>query len=158
MNKVPYHIDRLIMSFKKYDSRRINPSVIEEAIQVVKDLQFNDSKSLFYYLSALTLLNAAIKLKVFPKLHYAFIKINARVAAERIIEQREQYSDTFVYYSVQEKCLFFQVFDVIFSYHHVGETPLIIQASQFKPIVWKGIRLRPIAQPFYLYAKHLFTA
>lgn len=157
MSEVSYHINRILLSLEKYDSRHIDSSVVEDAILVIKELHFNDSLSLFYYLSALTLLNAAIKLKVFPKLHYAFIKNNARVAAERIIEHHEQYPDIYVYYSVQEKCLFFQVFDVIFSYHHVEETPLIIQASQFKTIVWKGIRLRPIAQPFYLYAKQLFT-
>lgn len=147
--------------FKQYRKSRcqIEDHVVEDAISVVENLHCNDSESIFYILSALNLLNAAIKRESHKaKLSYDYIKGKAVETFEYIHCHHELFEEISFYYAKNDLCLFVNVFDVIFSFHQVKETPTIIQASQFEPIEWKGIRLQRIAQPLFLYAKENFAS
>lgn len=141
----------------------IENTVVEEAIAVVKDMSFKETESLvpvdslFYYLSALALLNAAIKHQYKGRIHYGFIKLNAKKVAEYVINHKEEYTEASVYYRKEEKkencCLFLKVHDVVFSFHHIEEDDTILSAVEFEPIEWTGIKLKYIAQPLFLYAR-----
>jgi hypothetical protein len=137
----------------------IDASVVEDAISVVKESHFSDSESVLYFLSALNLLNAAVKKSEFKtRLDYGFIKRKASEAAECIIENGDMFPNISVYFRIEDNCLFLKAFDVIFSYHSIKRTPTILKSAGFAPIIWSGVRLQPIAQPLYLYVKQWYLA
>lgn len=139
---------------KKNANNPIDASVVEDAISVVKESHFNDSESVLYFLSALNLLNAAVKKSEFKtRLDYGFIKRKACEAAECIIENGDMFPNISVYFRIEDNCLFLKAFDVIFSYHSIKRTPAILKSASFAPIIWSGVRLQPIAQPLFLYVK-----
>ena len=133
---------------------QIDNTIVEEAIYMVNNFQVNTPISLFYYLSALNLLNAAIKRNAHKaKLSYEIIKGKVVEIVDYVYTNKARFDNISFYYDKSDICLYINAFDVIFSFHQVIETPIIIQASQFEPIEWKGIRLQQIAQPLFMYAK-----
>lgn len=130
---------------------------VEEAITVLRTLSLKRARDFFYYLSAINLLNAAIKQSEYKKeLGYGFIKGKALLVA-KIIITRYRYDDIRYFYSIDEKCLYIDVYGVVFSFHNILEDPIIINtAAKAQTIVWPGIRLQRIAEPLYNLAKSLY--
>ena len=155
-----YISDRIIEEYRKIDSGApaapIDTEDVSGAIQILRTLRIYRTREVFLYLSAINLLNAAIKQAEYKKeLGYGFIKGKALLAA-RIIITRYQYDDIRYYYDTEEKCLYIEVYGVVFSFHNVLEDPIIIEkAAKADKIVWPGIRLQSIAVPVFDLAKSL---
>lgn len=135
----------------------IDETVVDDAIGVINKISVSDADSLFYFLAAMNLLNAAIKTaKHKSQLFYGFIKTRVSKITDLILQNPSFYTNTSVYYDDKQRCIYFDVYGVIFSFHQVQETKLIKNiASKNDRIQWTGIRLQRIAQNIFLYAKQL---
>lgn len=156
MNNLSTYIQEVYEQQNDNEIHSIESSVVDEALYVVKHIIEIDSLSLLYLLSSLNLLNAAIKQKEHRgKLSYAKIKPRVTEVVENVLTQTQLFPETFTYYSKQERCMYFQLYGVVFSFHNILETELIKNsASENPPIVWLGVRLQRIAQKLFLYVKN----
>ena len=155
-----YISDRVIEEYHKIDpdapAAPIDRDDVFQAIQILRTLRIYRTREVFLYLSAINLLNAAIKQAEYKKeLGYGFIKGTALLAA-KIIITRYRYNDIRYYYDMVDKCLYIDVYGVVFSFHNILEDPLIIEtAAKSEKIVWPEIRLQRIATPLFELAKSL---
>lgn len=135
----------------------ISQDDIDDSVSILKHHRVNNIKDVFLFLSAINLLNAAIKRPEYKKkLGYGFVKGKALILA-KIIITRYKYNDVLYYYNVEEKCLYISVYGVVFSFHNVREEVYITKhASCQKKIIWPGIRLQKIAQPLLSLAKEIY--
>ena len=158
MNQISEDIIKLYDQLEGDESQPIDGSVVDEAISIINNRSAIDSKSLFLLLSALNLLNAAIKIeKHKSQLYYGFIKSKVSKIADVIIQDPTSFASTSLFYDSVQKCMYFEVFGVIFSFHQIFETKLIKNvASKNTPIQWTGVRLQRIAQRVYELAKANF--
>ena len=158
MNQISEYIIKLYDQLEGDESQPIDDSVVDEAISIINNRSAIDSKSLFLLLSALNLLNAAIKIeKLKSQLYYGFIKSKVSKIADVIIQDPASFASTSLFYDSVQKCMYFEVFGVIFSFHQIFETKLIKNvASKNTPIQWTGVRLQRIAQRVYELAKANF--
>ncbi len=119
--------------------------IITKALAAATE-QCNNQDDVFAVLSALNLLNAAIKDKRWKhQLSYGFIKGRAAALCDQWIES--PIHGVAAYYDQTEQAVFFDVGGVIFSYHYIQMSERIwsfIRSSANKPIVWAGIRLQMI--------------
>ncbi len=155
MSKISEILEKLYKCIGAGEPRRpIAPQYVNEAVDVLQSFKVNDAKGLFYYMSAINLLNAAIKMKEYKKkLSYGFIKGKA-VDIMEFIANRHNIENVRYYFNATENCLYVTVFDVVFSFHQVAKTDFILNvAAKAEPIVWPGIRLQWIAEELYLLAK-----
>ena len=158
MNQISEVIIKLYDQLEGDESQPIDGSVVDEAISIINKRSAIDSNSLFLLLSALNLLNAAIKIeKHKSQLYYGFIKSKVSKIADVIIQDPTSFASTSLFYDSVQKCMYFEVFGVIFSFHQILETKLIKNvASKNTPIQWTGVRLQRIAQRVYELAKANF--
>lgn len=158
MNQISEDIIKLYDQLEGDESQPINGSIVDEAISVINNRSAIDSNSLFLLLSALNLLNAAVKTeKHKSQLYYGFIKSKVSKIADVIIQDPASFASTSLFYDSVQKCMYFEVFGVIFSFHQIFETKLIKNvASKNTPIQWTGVRLQRIAQRVYELAKANF--
>ena len=158
MNQSSEDIIKLYDQLEGNESQPIDGSIVDEAISVINNRSAIDSNSLFLLLSALNLLNAAVKTeKHKSQLYYGFIKSKVSKIADVIIQDPASFASTSLFYDSVQKCMYFEVFGVIFSFHQILETKLIKNvASRNTPIQWTGVRLQRIAQRVYELAKANF--
>ena len=158
MNQISEDIIKLYDQLEGDESQPINGSIVDEAISVINNRSAIDSNSLFLLLSALNLLNAAVKTeKHKSQLYYGFIKSKVSKIADVIIQDPTSFASTSLFFDSVQKCMYFEVFGVIFSFHQILETKLIKNvASKNTPIQWTGVRLQRIAQRVYELAKANF--
>lgn len=139
------------------ESSPISEDSVKDAIRYIDDFDLKDSKSLFTIVAALNLLNAAVKkddLK--SSLYYAYIKTNVSKVADYYLSNQDQFEGATVYYEKPRNCFYFNIFDVVFSFHQIKETNQIINvAANSEPIIWPGIRLQRIAQFVFEYGKQI---
>lgn len=155
MNQISEDIIKLYNQLEGDESLPIDGSMVDEAISVINNRSAIDSNSLFLLLSAINLLNAAVKTeKHKSQLYYGFIKTRVSKIADEIMQSPNSFSGTSLFYDSIQKCMYFDVFGVIFSFHQILETTLIKNvASRNTPIQWTGVRLQRIAQKVYELAK-----
>ena len=155
MNQISEDIIKLYNQLEDDDSLPIDSSMVDDAISVINNRSAFDSNTLFLLLSAINLLNAAVKTeKHKSQLYYGFIKTKVSKIADTIIQNPTSFADTSLFYDNVQKCMYFEVFGVIFSFHQILETKLIKNvASKKTPIEWTGVRLQRIAQSVYELAK-----
>ena len=148
MSTISEHIFSLYNQLKENESQHIDDSVVDEAVSVVKNTELTDSYSLFYILAAVNLLNAAIKVERYKsQLFYGFIKSRVSRLADACLDNPDFYEEVAIYYDNNQKCIYFDVYGVIFSFHQIQESNKIKNiAPNNKPITWAGIRLQRIAQ------------
>lgn len=126
----------------------IDHQSILNATLIVRNYKISSESDVLLHLCALNLLNAAIKMPQYKdSLSYATIKTNAANLVASIDGLKTNVISYF--YNKIERCLYFQIGDVVFSFHEVPLTPKILKASLSKEISWKGMRLQKIAQPIY---------
>lgn len=153
--------DQVIAEYQKIDLEEpvapISRAAVDEAIKILRELKIYHTRDVFLYLSAINLLNAAIKQPEYKKeLGYGFIKGKA-VLVTRIIIARFHYGNIRYYYASDEKCLYIEVYGVVFSFHNILEDPMIIEAAtKAEKIDWPGIRLQRIAMPLFELAKTVY--
>lgn len=138
------------------ESLPISEDSVKNAIRYIDDFDLKDSKSLFTIVAALNLLNAAIKkddLKF--SIYYGYIKTNVSKVADYYLTHRNLFEEASVYYEKQRNCFYFNIFDVVFSFHQIKETENIKDAANLEPIIWPGIRLQRIAQTVFEYGWQL---
>ena len=133
---------------------KIEQADVDEAILILRFLRINQKSDAFLYLSAINLLNAAIKQPAYKKkLGYGFIKGKALLAARIIITRMHDKSIRY-YYDTEEKCLYIEVYNIVFSFHNILEDALILEkAANANKIVWPGIRLQRIAPFLFSFAR-----
>ncbi len=134
--------------YKKNENRTdkgLNEMIITEALGVATE-HCAGKDDFFRVLSALNLLNAAIKDKRWKsELSYGFIKGRAAQLFDQWIAN--PVDDVKAYYNVGEGAVFFDVDGVIFSYHRIGLSKRIrsfIYSAANSPIEWAGMRLQKI--------------
>lgn len=132
----------------------INDLIITEALaEATKSCQ--DSNEYFMVLSALNLLNSAIKDKRWKHdLSYGFIKGRAAELFEKWIKL--PIDGVSASYNSKEGAVFFSVDGVVFSYHRIRLSERIrnfIQSPGNKPIPWSGVRLQKIPVELFDLAK-----
>ena len=139
------------------ESLPISEDSVKDAIRYIDDFDLRDSKSLFTIVAALNLLNAAVKKdNLKSSLYYAYIKTNVSKVADYYLSNTDIFEGATVYYEQPRKCFYFSIFDVVFSFHQVKETNLIVNvAANSEPIAWPGIRLQRIAQFIFEYGKQM---
>lgn len=75
MSKISEHIFGLYSQLVGDEIQPIDENVVDEAMGVINKINVTDDNSLFYFLSAINLLNAAIKTEKYKfRLFYEFIK------------------------------------------------------------------------------------
>ena len=158
MSTISEHIFSLYNQLKDNESQHIDDYVIDEAVSVVKNTELTDSYSLFYILAAVNLLNTAIKVERYKsQLFYGFIKSKISKLADISLVNPEKFEAVAIYYDNNQKCIYFDVYGVIFSFHQIQESKYIKNiASNNEPIIWAGIRLQRIAQSVFTYAKEIY--
>ena len=123
MNQISEDIIKLYDQLEGNESQPIDGSIVDEAISVINNRSAIDSNSLFLLLSALNLLNAAVKTeKHKSQLYYGFIKSKVSKIADVIIQDPASFASTSLFYDSVQKCMYFEVFGVIFSFHQIFET------------------------------------
>lgn len=139
------------------ESSPISEDSVKDAIRYIDDFDLKDSKSLFAIVAALNLLNAAVKKdNLKSSLYYAYIKTNVSKVADYFLSNKDIFEGTTVYYELPRKCFYFNIFDVVFSFHQVKETNQILNvAAKAEPITWPGIRLQRIAQSVFEYGMYI---
>ena len=135
-------------------NKGINDLIITEALaEATKSC--NNSNEYFMVLSALNLLNSAIKDTHWKHdLSYGFIKGKAAELFEKWIKVPVEGVNA--YYNSQEGAVFFSVDGVVFSYHRIKLSEKIrslIQTSGNKPITLTGVRLQKIPVELFDLAK-----
>lgn len=155
MSKISEHIFGLYSQLVGDEIQPIDENVVDEAMGVINKINVTDDNSLFYFLSAINLLNAAIKTEKYKsRLFYEFIKTRVSAVADCVLKNATSFYDSKLYYDKNQKCLYFEVYGVIFSFHQIKETKqILIVAANNPPITWTGVRLQRIAQNIFLFAK-----
>ena len=158
MSEISEHIFSLYNQLKQNENQHIDDYVVDEAVSAINNTKPTDSYSLFYILAAVNLLNAAIKVKRHKsQLFYGFVKTQVSELADSYLINPEKFENVAVYYDNKQKCIYFDVYGVIFSFHQIQESKLIKNiASNNEPIIWAGIRLQRIAQCVFTYAKEVY--
>lgn len=126
MSTISEHIFSLYNQLKDNESQHIDDYVIDEAVSVVKNTELTDSYSLFYILAAVNLLNTAIKVERYKsQLFYGFIKSKISKLADISLVNPEKFEAVAIYYDNNQKCIYFDVYGVIFSFHQIQESKYI---------------------------------
>ncbi len=158
MTEISKYVEELYNKLIGEESLPISEDSVKDAIRYIEDFDLKDSKSLFTIVAALNLLNAAVKKdNLKSSLYYAYIKNNVSKVADYYLSNKENFKGATVYYELPRKCFYFNIFDVVFSFHQVKETNQIVNlAANSEPIIWPGIRLQRIAQSVFEYGKQLY--
>lgn len=156
MGRISSKIENIYNALSEDSVLEISDDNVKAAIKVLRNYRIYNTKGLFYYLTAVNLLNAAIKRKEYKnKLRYSFIKGKVAVIVEYVIRRYTLYNVNY-YYSESENCIYIKVYDVIFSFHNIPTEILEYEdVGKQKKIEWSGIRLQRIAQPLFLLASEL---
>lgn len=156
MNQIKESVLNAYNALSDNESKPISEDSIKNAIRYIDDFDLKDSKSLFTIVAALNLLNAAVKKdNLKSSLYYAYIKTNVSKVADYYLSNKDRFEEATVFYDIPCKCFYFNIFDVIFSFHQIKETNNINNAASFEPITWPGIRLQRIAQFIFEYGMQL---
>ena len=117
MSKISEHIFRLYSQLVGDEIQPIDENVVDEAMDVINKINVTDANSLFYFLSAINLLNAAIKTEKYKsRLFYEFIKTRVSAVADCVLKNATSFYDSKLYYNKNQKCLYFEVYGVIFGF------------------------------------------
>ena len=158
MSKISEQILQAYKQLKINEQQPIGEDLVKKATSIINMITPVDSNSLFYVLSAINLLNAAIKTNQYKsQLFYGFFKSKASEIAEIYLRNTATFVDTRIYYDRPQKCLYFEVYEAVFSFHQVKETSILItKAAVMPPIQWTGIRLQRISPYVFNCAQELY--
>ena len=156
MGRISSKIENIYNALSEDSVLEISDDNVKAAMKVLRNYRIYNTKGLFYYLTAVNLLNAAIKRKEYKnKLRYSFIKGKVAVIVEYVIRRYTLYNVNY-YYSESESCIYRKVYDVVFSFHNIPTEILEYEdVGKQKKIEWSGIRFQRIAQPLFLLASEL---
>ena len=156
MGRISSKVENIYNALSEDSVLEISDDNVKAAMKVLRNYRIYNTKGLFYYLTAVNLLNAAIKRKEYKnKLRYSFIKGKVAVIVEYVIRRYTLYNVNY-YYSESESCIYRKVYDVVFSFHNIPTEILEYEdVGKQKKIEWSGIRLQRIAQPLFLLASEL---
>ena len=145
-------VENLYKQNENRTDKGLDETIITKALDVATK-QCDDKDDFFRVLSALNLLNAAIKDQRWKhELSYGFIKGQVAKLFDQWIAN--PVVGVKAYYNEREGVVFFEVDGVVFSYHSIGFSERIrsfIHSSANKPIEWGGVRLQKIpVELFYL--------
>ena len=136
-------VEKIYMEKGDRTDKGIDEMVITEALGVASE-ECDTRDSFFRALSALNLLNSAIKDKRWKcQLSYGFIKGRATDLFEEWIANPVK--GVKAYYDGKERAVFFEVDGVVFSYHNIrlsDATRSFIKSAANRPIEWPVIRLQ----------------
>lgn len=156
MSTISDHIFNLYNQLKENEIQHIDDYVVDEAVSVINSTNPTDTRSLFYILAAINLLNAAIKLERHKShLFYGFIKSKIGKLADTYLNNPEMFEDVSVYYDNNQKCIYFDVYGVIFSFHQIQESKLIkTVASNNQPIIGLALDYKGLLKMYFYMPKN----
>lgn len=134
---------------------------LKEALSLINLMPTND-QDLFYYLSAMNLLNAYLtRGKKDPNLQinyrYYFKGALSKVVAKLL---KEYTTKAKVYLDTKKQILMVELFDFQFSFHNYDRKIEVLKqyenSEKNKPIKWNGMRLQRIAPAIFQLAKRNF--
>ncbi|MGL4520398.1 MAG: hypothetical protein ACRCUJ_12185 [Phocaeicola sp.] len=119
--------------------------------------EIKSKNDLFVALSALNLLNAAVKIELFKEqVGYGFIKPAVSRIIQHCMKSNESNFFDDICYDAKRKCAYLRCFGLQFSFHNVNtnciDDEIITLISEHSP-VWDGVRLQPVALELYQLAK-----
>ena len=157
MTEISKYVEEQYNKLAGEESLPISEDSVKDAIRYIDDFDLKDSKSLFTIVAALNLLNAVVKKdNLKSSLYYAYIKTNVSKVADYYLSNKENFKGATVYYELPRKCFYFNIFDVVFSFHQIKETNQIVNvAANLESIIWPGIRLQRIAQLVFEYGMQI---
>ena len=120
MSEISERIISIYNQLKDNESQQIDEHVVDDAVSAMNSIPITDTYSLFYVLAALNLLNAAIKnARHKSQLFYGFIKTKVSKIAEQCLKNQNVFNNISIYYDAHHKCIYFDVFELIFSFHQI---------------------------------------
>ena len=125
----------------------VSEALVFQAEQVARSRAETPSE-LFHVISALNLLNAAIKRKEFKKrLSYGMIKGNVSRILHFLALGNAERLGAHISYNQQEKCVYIRMHQLQFSFHNVVLSPVLHSyfSNQDGTTTWEGFRLQRIA-------------
>lgn len=140
----------------QFENIRTMKQEIEKAIKLIEKRVSRKSDA-FLVLSALNLLNAAIKIAEYKGVvSYGLIKpAVSRFVQFCMLNNRRDLVDE-IYYNTRERCVYIRCFDIQFSFHNI-DTKLIgaeiMRKISNDAAQWDGVRLQPMAKGLYELAK-----
>ena len=152
--------EKILSIYDEVGQEELTDELVYEAKSLITDFEVHDTKSLFYEIAALNLLNRAVKEEKYKgQLFYGIIKSKTSQIVDDVIRNPNSYDETKYYYDQQKSCLYISIYDVVFSFHQVQETLLILkEATKCEPIIWPGIMLQRISGHIFLIAKKMYNA
>lgn len=94
MSKISEYIFGLYHQLVGDEIQPIDENVVDEAMGVINKINVTDANSLFYFLSAINLLNAAIKTEKYKsRLFYEFIKTRVSAVADCVLKNATSFYD-----------------------------------------------------------------
>ncbi len=152
----PIHISDEVLtsfSFVEFDRKEIDHALLLTEKRVYSD------HDLLLLLSALNLLNAAIKTKEYKKqLSYRIIKGHATRVLCYLIKSDPKNLNARYWLNRAENCAYIEVGNVQFSFHQIPKNDIINNfCDSNKNVIcnWRGIRLQHIAVPLFRYVNEL---
>ena len=158
MKKIEEYILGIYNKLPEGDSQLISEDSVKDAIRYIDAFDLSDSRNLFVVVAALNLLNADVKRgNLKSSLYYGYIKSNVGKVADYVVSHKKDFEDTSVYYDKNQRCFYFNILGIIFSFHQITENARVLEATNNNPIIWPGIRLQRIAQSVFEYAVNVIT-
>lgn len=138
-------VEKIYIDNENRSEKGLYDAIVLKA-QVVAAEACYDQYDYFRVLSALNLLNSAIKEKEWKhQLSYGFIKGRAASLFEQWI--CDPVEGVRASYNESEGAVFFEIEGIVFSYHNIRLTDRMksfIKSGANKQVVWQGIRLQKI--------------
>ena len=104
MSKISEHIFGLYSQLVGDEIQPIDENVVDEAMGVINKINVTDDNSLFYFLSAINLLNAAIKTEKYKsRLFYEFIKTRVSAVADCVLKNATSFYDFYFLFLHNER-------------------------------------------------------
>ena len=98
MGRISSKIENIYNTLSEDSVLEISDDNVKAAMKVLRNYRIYNTKGLFYYLTAVNLLNAAIKRKEYKnKLRYSFIKGKVAVIVEYVIRRYTLYNVNYYY-------------------------------------------------------------
>ena len=138
-------VEKIYKEKENRTDKGLDEMIVMKALAVATE-ECYDQDDYFRVLSALNLLNSAIKDKRWKgELSYRFIKGRASALFSQWIAERAEGVEAC--YDGEERVVIFKVDGVVFSFHNIQLSDRIrsfVRTVENRPIAWTGIRLQKI--------------
>jgi len=116
----------------------------------------SSTKELFLILSAMNLINAAIKTKEFKcEIYYGMLKQHLSKLLVNVLDNEQLKFDAQIYIDRAQNCVYIEIYGLQYSFHNITiyeQLDNFVNSPQNKPAIWKEIPLQKMAAELFIYA------